>query len=339
VDTPPVANVVCATDWGAIAEDDVLATGEMPAVVTFAATRTVKADHYLANGIYTTAISDPDTLCFEPGEYETLLYTCVPRDAYDWENMDSFKEDNASSLRGIRAVIPSISKEWYDYTWPGYYTPLYVGGFAPVRPAAPLYRAEMRQRFANGDQTLVYSPTQLAMNVSFRIHVKADEKMKPNRVVASVSGVPFKAELLTGYVQVDTLGQTFFEMYKISESAEEEVYEGTLALLGIYPPTDDDVKVGPGILRVCIDAGVKRRLSINVVNLKSQLESLDPMIIEATDIEGFFKKGKRSVALIDLESVIVLESSDTGGEDPLNDWTDPDDGATKDLTDGDNEDE
>ena len=85
----PIAKVVCQTDWSAIGEDDEL-VGDMPVKVTFAATRTVREEHLVADGIYTNVIADPDTLEFTPGEYQTLLYTAQPRNAYVYNNQEAF---------------------------------------------------------------------------------------------------------------------------------------------------------------------------------------------------------------------------------------------------------
>ena len=172
---PPVARFVCQTDWSAIEEDDKLAV-DVPRQVSFAAARTVRADHMLVSGIYTNAIPDPDTLSLEPGEYQTLLYTSQPRNAYTYVNAQEFSQDNSMSLRGIRAQLASMSKDWVEARYPGFYAMLHLGGMAQVFQAAPLYTAQRRLNLVDGDQTLVFTPRQLVQSVHFKIHIKAGDK-------------------------------------------------------------------------------------------------------------------------------------------------------------------
>lgn len=336
----PVAKVVCGTDWSAIDPDDELVSEDMPIKVTVAATRVVREDHLVADGIYTNVIADPDTLEFVPGEYQTLLYTAVPRNAYVYNNQDEFSQNSQVSLRGICAQLPGLSKQWLNTTFAGFYRPLFTGGMSPVKPAAPLFTSQIRLNLLDGDQTLVFQPQQLAQNIHFKVRIKAGEKLKPGKVVSNITGVPFIAELFSGYVQVDTLGQTFFNMTKTGENEEEgAIYEGAVSVLGIMPPVRGDVKTGPGLLKVCIEAGAMKRKAVMIINLKKYLEELEPALMEYTNVEGYYRKGMRSTAYIDIKEIILLESSEATGENPIVDWIDPDDGETQEIYDGDNTEE
>ena len=335
---PPEAKIVCSTDWSAILPDDELADlSNMPSKFTFAATRTLKASHFLGLGIYTDAIAEPDTISLEPGKYQTLLYTSEPRNAYNFSNVEEFTNNRTVSLREIKAEAISVDKDWINRKYPGFYGPLFAGGFAAVLPAAPLYATQARLDLVDGEQTLTFRPEQFAQKIRFKVHIKYGEKLEPGKVIANVTGVPFRLELLTGDVQVDTLGQTFFPMTKTGQNGVDEVtYEGVVSVLGIVPPTSEEVKTGPGMLKVCIEAGPMKRKALQIVNLKSHLEELEPMLLERTNSEGFYHRSSRMGAFIDIETVILLESSESGGENPIWDWENHDDDVTP-ISDGDNE--
>lgn len=335
---PPVARIICETDWSALEEDDPMVT-DVPRQVSFAAARTVHADHMLVSGIYTNAIPDPDTLCLEPGEYQTLLYTSQPRNAYTYVNAEEFAQDNSISLRGIKAQVVPMKKDWTDAYYSGFRSLISFDGMPIVHQAAPLYTAQQRFELVDGNQVLVFTPRQLAQKLHFKLRIKADEKVRPSKVVANLTGVPFLAELLSGYVQTDTLAQTIFPMTKTGEDGNGAIYEGDVSVLGLYPPSDTAAVTGPGLLVIGIEAGLMKRKNRLIFNLKEYLEQMDPVLTEATEIENFYKKGKRTSATIEITKVIVLEATDFTGDGPIDDWDDPDDGDTKDISDGNDEEE
>ena len=319
-------DVTCTADWSQV--------GQAPSYVfDFAAARTLKSVHYYEDGIYTNQGGE-DSFQMEPGEYEAVFMCSTPMGAYTIENKDSFLEQVESSLAVLTASLPKMSKEEFAEQFKDF-SPIIVSQFdsLPRPQAAPLYMASVRGEFkANGEvQNLTFQPQPIHQQVTFRITIiPADETVAPTRVVANITGTPFRVQMLSGHVDTGHLGQTFVEFQHV----EGNDWEGTVQLLGIMSPVDPDLRTGPGILRLRVEYGTVVHGGINkVVNLKPYLDA-QPLLRYTN--EGDYYKSVTTQARYVISVPLELAAPDTehGGEEPVSPWKDPEDGDVHDILDG-----
>ena len=324
-----VVNVTCTADW--------TGTAQAPSYTfDFAAARTLKTVHYYQDGVYTNR-GEEDSFQMEPGEYEAVFMCSTPQDAYQIENKDDFLDHVESSLSILTARTPSMTHEEFVLTY-AECTPILVEYYDILYPVAPLYIGVVRQQLkADGTvQNLTFKPRPISQKVTFRITITpGDETMTPTRVVANLTGTPLRVQMLSGNVDTAELGQTAFELTHV----QGDVWEGTVQILGIKCSEDQELAVGPGIMRLYVRYGtVVSAVTNKVLNLKPYLDA-QPLLRYADD--GEYYKTVTSEALYVIEDPLYLKPSGTehAGEEPISPWMDPEDGDVHDILDGYDDDE
>ena len=319
----PIVKVVCEADWVTAGLPD---GTPAPDTLYFAASRTTRAtrETHMVDTLRPAVVTD--TLRFQEGEYQSIVYASDGR--IKWENVAQFDTLSSASLRNITGCLPKLSESHMKSTW-GDFSFMLVSYCDTVDQAPSIWRGDLRQdlrakRDTNAVSVLSFIPTQLTQTVTVRIPVQAEEGVTVNRIVANVTGLPKRVELLTGLLETTrtNLAQTMFEL--APDPADPGYWQATIHILGIVPPRDYDSRTGSGLLHIYLDEGMFHRKIHRVMNLKSTLEEVP--LLWTTDIEDWFRGGEQTVTL-EIHNPIVIEGSGSvhGGNDAINPWIDPDD--------------
>ena len=333
-ETAAVLKAGLKVDWSRVSVEE----GEdLPAAFSLAMARTTKARHSFFTQVDTLGSAEPDTLRFiygEEGEYESLLFASAGEFLY--ENIDTFKQDNAVSLRSLYAVVPEQKKSM------GKYDDILTDAYVPLVDASKIYRAELRQTFTTQKDTtqvqlMVFRPEQLVQRITLRTLITHDPDFNINRVFANITGIPRRIELLSGLLDVndDHLGQILFELKE--DEAFPDWWEGTVDILGIVPPPDTVATSHAGILYLSADNEEQtQNVYFDPINLKRVLERWP--LLETTDIQDWYRGGERTLTLeVDKSLYIDGNGTVTISDRPVNDWKDPgDDGEIDPIDDGGN---
>lgn len=333
----PMVKAVCEADWvsGGLPEGT-----PAPDTLYFAASRTTRAtkETHMIDTLRPAVVTD--TLRFHEGEYQSIVYASDGR--MDWENVEQFDTLSSASLRSITGRLPKLSRNKIFNTW-GDFAYILVSYCDTVDQAPFIWRADLRKdlratKDTNQVSVLSFIPTQLTQTVTIRVPVQAEDGITVNRIVANVTGLPKRVELLTGLLETTrtSLAQTMFEMTQ--DPSNPGYWQGTIHILGIVPPQDYDARTGSGLLHVYLDEGIFHRKIHRVMNLKTALEEVP--LLQMSDIEDWFRGGEKTETL-EIRNPLVLEGSGSvhGGNDAINPWMDPDDAVVDDIIDGKNDDE
>ena len=333
----PKSKIVCEVDWKRLPDRDLYI---LPGSFDIVAARVFNSEHFHWQQIDTAGSLEADTLRLDSGEYQWAIYTSdIPY--YIIEKLDSFKLDRTVSLRQLCARIPRMSMKEINYAFPDFEQSL-IGYCDTVKQAPRLFCGNLRSEIpVNSDSlqvnSLHFSPEMLSREVSFRVSIEAGEGVKVNRVVANIVGVPIRVELISGLLDGNRthLGQTLFELVK--DPAEPGWWSGTVRILGILPPTSPDAVSGAGMFQVYIDEGATHRKIRRIVNLTDYLSKTP--LLEQTEIEDWYH-GSYTPVMYRIASPIVLDASGVlAGGDAVSEWINPDDGETRDIFDGRDDDE
>ena len=322
-------------DWSAASQ---AASVQRPDTFDVAASRTLRSLHGYWDGVC-VAGSEADTLSVEPGEWETVFFSSSPRNFYRIDHAQDFMENPDVSMRAITAHLPLQSRQVFQEQF-ATFEPVLVSYYDTLYPAAPLYLCAQRPTFnlaasEESVQMLTIQPKELHQSASFRIRiVPEDDTVLPTRVVGCITGIPASVELMSGYIGIADLGQTALEFTQV----DAQTWEGQVDLLGILAPKNEEMVVGPGILRVLLEFGRNGRRRLRALNLKPYLDAT-PLIIY-THVEGFYEAAGHHV-LFDIQDPIYLTASNTedSGEEPISSWKDPEDSDVRDILDGYDDDE
>lgn len=318
--------VTCTADWSGVSS--------VPSYIfDIAAARTLKTVHYYQDGVY-TARGEEDSFQMEPGEYEALFMCSVPMDAYRIENKDAFLSDKEESLSSLSMRIPTLTREQFLEQFPGV-SPLIIPAYdtLPLPQAPPLYLTSIRGQVTSSTepQNFTFKPRPIHQEVTFRITITpGDETVTPTRVVANITGTPFRVQMLSGHVDTGLMGQTCMEFTNVGGNQ----WEATANMLGIKTPQDPELQTGPGIMHLLVEYGTVVPRSVNrYLNLKPYLDA-QPLLRYAD--EGDYYMSVTTKASYVIEEPLMLKPSDTehGGEEPVSPWKDPEDGDVHDILDG-----
>lgn len=326
----PLSNtvrVVCRTDWSSMKSTP-------SDTFSVAVTRTVHAIHRYWEKV--AIRPTPDTLQLPTGEYMGVLFGCENPDAYRFDNLREFAADSLTSMRTLTArLLPDvdITRREIGRVYKG----LMASSLDTLPEATELYVARIQESLSPREDfyEFTFKPQPLLQDIRISVHLEMPDNTPINEVWGCITGVAQEVEIMSGYLNTHYTGQTWFPM----ENTSGNVWEGSLRVLGIKAPADTSMRTGPGLLRLGVDVGIKHRKIVKVENLYNLLTE-NPSIT-TTEVEGVFIGGARSLTYA-LPKIIRLNSStepgQQGGEDPVFPWTDPDDGDTHDILDGDDED-
>ena len=303
---------------------------ELPAVLNLAMARTTKAWHFFERN--QRPLEDTirlwDTLkVYQEGEYQSLIYADAA--PWDYENVDTFQVDNNISLRTLYATVPKSNTSFNVPGNPIDFDQILSEDYDTLANAPKLWRADLRQSFVslsdtNKVQPMLFRPQQMVQTVTVSVVITCPDNMVLNRVVANIVGVPYRVELLSGLIDADRshLGQIQFELEK---DTELDVWEGTIDILGIVPPLDTTARVDAGVIHMIVDEGETHFPILIEHNLKKILDARP--LLQTTDVENWSRGAERTIVMELGNFYIDGSGSVIGRDDPVNPWTEPDNGT------------
>lgn len=283
-----------------------------------------------------------DALAKEPMRVQHGLYTIMavaahsPED-FEIERVERFQDSLAYKVKDVYVRVPEVPKdESYIDLNPGYEF---------LRSIQPLY-------FVGSDNTLISSVIEggipltmrkLTRRINFRITLRTETNSRTegneevidtletvflDSLMAVVSGVPIKAQLMSGYVSERSVGKMGFDLKKTGHTrvpGNDEIdhifqgtYEGSINVFGLFPPADVEKVTGPGIINLFLYPKVYEerngklveysKLFHSTLNLKNEIEKRN-LMSPVPDRSEYILNGTDDVDLV-VESDIILSRKD-----------------------------
>ena len=237
------------------------------------------------------------------GEYYAVAYRAS--ELYDITAVDDFRDDPAVSMQEVYAVLPT---DYEDYGKMADFNP--YSSF--IRQADELLECDFK-KVSVLDSAMVISlkPKSLTQTISFRLKVKTGPGVTIEELTAAISGVPSKVRLMSGMVRNDAENPTYRQYVPMAKSANSDMYEGQVTVLGLLSPKSSEHTSGPGIFQVMVrakvnDAGQEfSRVFYAGINMKAAIERAGIME-EAADRSGF--RVRKSYAVIDIPVVLDVRA-------------------------------
>lgn len=323
--------VVCQTDWSKMQDL------EQPDTFNVAFSRSVNAIHRYWEKVAMSTAEKPDTLNLPVGNYQALIFRSEPEDAYTFEKTVEFSKDSLVSMRELSARLVTVPHSVSKAAC-GHYEGLMVNYMDTVPQASQLYVAHQRQDFRqNASLTqLIFQPQPLVQTITFRIPIETPEglSIQEDDVWGCITGVAEKVELMSTYVDIRELGQTWFPMHKISQEANVSTWEATVELLGIMAPEDAEQRTGPGMFSIGVTVGSQNQKVIKVVSLRPYLNR-EPSLV-STDTEYLFTRSNKLTHEYNIQTqkLDAHSQGSQGGEEPLAPWQEDDEKDAKEIIDG-----
>ena len=92
-------------------------------------------------------------------------------------------------------------------------------------------------------------PEKVTRTLTFRIAVNVEEGVTIDWISGVLSGVPDRVQLMSGMVTETHTAKVKFDFEKCGTELRKEtvydIYEGSLNVLGLFPPTDSRHVTGP----------------------------------------------------------------------------------------------
>ena len=236
------------------------------------------------------------------GEYFAVAYRAS--DLYDMTSLQEFSADPSVSMQDIYAVLPSDTE---DYGKLAQFNPYssFVSG------ADDILEVDFRRvSVVDTAMVMTFFPESLTQRVTFRLKVRTGAGVEIVSLRAAVSGVPSKVRLMSGMVRNDVDNSTHRQYVPMSKTGSG-VYEGSVSVLGLFPPVSASHTSGPGIFQVEVKAGVDQdgrryeRMFYAGINLKSAIEQA--ALMEASDDRSGFRV-RVSEALIEVPVVLEVRA-------------------------------
>ena len=220
------------------------------------------------------------TLSVANGEYYLMAFS-DGEGFYSITDYSSFCEGNALTMKEIYADVPSISEEdiFSDKNIVDFNS--YSGYVVPADKPLFLY-LNKNLFFPQSAGHIALNPVDLTRLFTFSLQLETEAGVSVDRVVAVLSGVPHRVQLMSGLVSRVTTSKVAFDMYLKEDSGG--VYEGQVRTFGLLSSQDKTMVVGPGILQVSVFARVHdgaetiSRVFYAGINLKRQIDSAGIMI-------------------------------------------------------------
>ena len=251
------------------------------------------------------------------GEYYAVAYRAD--DQYEISNENEFANDPSVSMQDVYAVLPP-DKESYGR----------ISDFNPyssfISPADGLLEFDFKKVSVADTATYVtFSPKSLTQDITFRLKVKAGQGVTVEKVSAAISGVPSKVRLLSGMLRNDAQNPTFRQFMNMTQVNGSDMYEGSISVLGLFPPLSSQHTTGPGIFQVALQAVVAKdgkdyeRVFYAAINLKSVIEKAG-LMEQTEDMTGY--RIRKSEAIIEIPVVLHVSADKVipGDGEGLEQW-------------------
>ena len=181
------------------------------------------------------------------------------------------------------------------------------------------------------DTTIHVYPRKITQDITFSIpvyveYVDEDNCVSVDKVIAEVSGIPYKVKPYSGELNVDTICKLLFKMDTVGVGEKCTIgnelktflkydYKSTISVTGLLANKNDEGRVGAGILQLCLYASnVKDGDTIDLapryacINLYHTLDSAN-LVIEKEDSldsrKSYFVRGTDKGTL-DIKNGLML---------------------------------
>lgn len=261
------------------------------------------------------------------GLYSVMAVAAHSPDHYYIPDQKEFCDSIAYRMRDLYIAIPQMSEEEKAEELLVDYNPLYPN----IRSVDPLYyvRAESKSqtKIGSGNSMVILSPQQLTRKITFTLTLDIEEGVTIDRLVGMISGVPVKAQFISGIVTDVNTGKMHFDLAETGQRQEVSqtdkgtpvyrlTFQGSANVLGLFPPQEATSKTGPGIITLLVhasavnDNGTKyTRIYHDNTNLKTQIEAAEIML-ETEDRTGyeFSDRGQAKIREFSIEARPFTES-------------------------------
>lgn len=227
-------------------------------------------DDWAANspeyGPGSTTAEPGDAFLVKDGEYKFLTFAFMnesPLYKYNYTTFNSMfsalKNKNLSveyktySLDKLKDGIKAkYGKEWYDFNPYSQYV------YDDATPVYYYYTDELQNiAAANATNSVVLRPAPLTQDIIFNFGISTIG-VDSVKVLAEVSGIPYKMNLMTGKLSTSKTYKMLFPVENKSTTVEGDTkqfaYTGKASVLGLVSGYDPASKTGAGILQLAVYA-------------------------------------------------------------------------------------
>lgn len=248
------------------------------------------------------------------------------------EIFGDFEKDNSLGMKNLYASLPVSAIEDVSQQY-GFSLVDFNPSFKIVSGASPLYLSIKKATLNSGSNPteIVFEPKDRTINLRFRVNLDVDETVEIKQLLAEISGVPSKVQLMSGIITEDNLGKVYFEMKPVDHAAGNvQTYEGQVRVLGLFASRYSSYMSGAGILRLYVlasagdgESAVERRFYAGI-NLKNIIEN-GRLMLRTEDGMGY--RAAKSEAVLDVPAKLVVKKDQvvSGGGDALEEWMTGDD--------------
>lgn len=257
------------------------------------------------------------------GDYYAIAFG---NNGYSITELDEFRDNNAFGMKNLYAALPAMTEEEIEEQFGESFADLNPS-YTSVSCAYPLYLSIRKTTLNSGMKPaeVVFSPSDITTMLIFRLKINVDDGVEITRLVAELSGVPVKVQLMSGIVDDSSLGKTYFSMYQIDRTDNVLTFEGGVRALGLFSSRSSSLVSGPGILRLSVHAscdtesGPRERRFYVGINMKSVIDEAQIML-RTDDGLGYRTIIKEAVLEIGKQLVIRKGNVVSGGDDAVEDW-------------------
>lgn len=287
-----------------------------PSEWTFVSARRRVAVH----NVFNFHEGDRDVVIKSPaGEYSAMAFGYLPEGNCNLENGDDFLEDTSFPVSDLWVALRQLSTAELERDFAGHE---WIDGSMPVvTDAGRLLTAKSEYTITMEDveKEVNFKLQDRTIKIRAAVNIKVQGDARIDSVMACISGVPKRLQLVSGWVGNDyeNLGQCTFRMKRPATNGADTgqdngagVYSGEISALGLFPSDNPDYRTGPGVLFVAVFASIeKEQAGLQPANPDDEgrihkkyafsynlKKKIPAGIMEKTTEEGFRKlSGKKTV--------------------------------------------
>lgn len=271
-------------------------------------------------------------LLIHNGYYSVAAVAVSDNDDILYSDVEEFENSIEFGMRDVYLSIPKVSDD--DLITEDYidFNPVYpyirpIGHIYYMRPSGDSHTLVT----AGQSNVISIEPVKLTRTIKFSLDLKTEPGVVVTKMYGAISGVPRTVRLMTGNVTDRNTAKVPFDMVCVSGIR----YEGNVNVLGLFPPEDPALVVGPGILTVIVHVTAEesetqvRRIFYANLNLLEQIQDADIMR-RTEDMTGYVFTDKPSYHItldktLELTKDMVMSGVTEGYEDWMPNDNSPDD--------------
>lgn len=207
------------------------------------------------------------------GNYVILAYWCDRQD-YILSGTQNFLSDRTLSIRDFKATVKELPEDELA-ALRGESRIDFNAAYRYLRTPSPVWAGSLRAEVSDTKEnaySLELQPLQLELKVAVRI--EALDGVGISSAVAELSGIPASVSIYSGEVDDADLARVIFPL-----SRKDGLYEGTVAVPGLFPSSDISLSNGPGILSLIVTAtsGGKTKILHPAINISDEISGASLM--------------------------------------------------------------